>query len=80
MSNQPKDGGPAFPRPGFAYPNGNAEYPESGMSLRDWFAGQALPWCLAEFGGNAKGMTQPVEASYQIADAMLAERNKEAQR
>ena len=46
------------------------------MSLRDWFAGQALEFCLREFGGNADDGTQYAEAAYQIADAMIAERSK----
>lgn len=76
MSEQHNDGGPAFPRTSSpaTFDNG-----AQGMSLRDWFAGQALPWCLAEFGGNAEDQTQPVEAAYQIADAMLVARaNREA--
>lgn len=36
-TTQHDDGGPAFPVPGTEY---NERYP--GMSLRDWFAGQAL--------------------------------------
>lgn len=46
----------------------------SGMSLRDWFAGQALLWCLSEFAGNTKE-EQLAEAAYQIADAMLCARD-----
>jgi len=45
-----------------------------GMSLRDWFAGQALAGLLAgrgEYVWNA----EPVDA-YAIADAMLAERSR----
>lgn len=47
---------------------------DSGMTLLDWYAGQALPWCLSEFAGNAEDGTQYAEAAYQIADAMLAEK------
>ena len=64
------NGGPAFPcdqDPLHCYP---------GMTLRDWFAGQALSFCLAEFGGNADDQRQYAEAAYQIADAMLKERDK----
>jgi hypothetical protein len=44
---------------------------QQGMSLRDWFAGQALAHC-------ANTMEAEVKASYcyQIADAMLKEREK----
>ncbi len=52
----------------------SAKFP--GMSLRDWFAGQAL----AGFMANTKRPTTiaPDDASwcYDIADAMLAERSK----
>lgn len=65
------DGGPAFPRAGTG-----TTYSQEGMSLRDWFAGQALAWCLSEFAGNAEDMKQPAEAAYQIADAMLRARER----
>lgn len=79
MSTQPiDDGGPAFGRPvsfrpsdGMAFDNG-----AEGMSLRDYFAAAALPWCLAEFAGNAEDQPQAEHAAYQIADAMLAERKR----
>lgn len=65
------DGGPAFPlqsigpdfAPGYA-----------GMTLRDWFAGQALAG-LAYM--NTEHMPGIVKRAYQLADAMLAERVKE---
>jgi len=61
------NGGPAFPNEAFM-----------GMSLRDWFAGQAL----FGFGGDlAAG--QPLADigrwAYEAADAMLAAREKEPQ-
>ena len=54
-----------------------------GMSLRDWFAGQALPPCIAtviniEAAGASLKKDAPVcaaEMAYQIADAMLAARS-----
>lgn len=67
------DAGPAFPM-GY-HPDGNSADHE-GMSLRDWFAGQALAWCLSEFAGNAEDMKQPAEAAYQVADAMLRARER----
>lgn len=36
MTDTTKDGGPAFPRPG-----SNNNERQKGMTLRDWFAGQA---------------------------------------
>lgn len=71
-----RDGGPAFPLPigrdGFPAPVELA----GGMSLRDWFAGQALGFCLREFGGNAEDDVTYAAAAYQIADSMLKERAK----
>lgn len=65
----PKDGGPAFPALGPNYP-----YSENGMSLRDWFAGQALAGFIAASAN--RNILAKLEASmcYQMADAMLAAR------
>lgn len=46
----------------------------SGMTLRDWFAGQALTGLLA--GVIEHYPAQASAAAYEIADAMLAERNR----
>jgi len=47
---------------------------EGGMSLRDYFAGQALQGRLsASFHSNAEGHAK---SSYEIADAMMKERAK----
>ena len=68
--NKHHDGGSAFPQSDC----------ENGMSLRDWFAGQALAGILA--GGFADtvphdgpgGGDEAAGFAYQYADAMLAER------
>ena len=66
------DGGPAFPHPAWAG--------SLGMSLRDWFAGQALAGMLAGFskgerdGGPARFHESNCDTAYQIADAMLRAR------
>ena len=62
----PDDGGPAFP-------SQNGHYFEPGMTLRDWFAGQALAGML----DRAYGIKCEIIAarSYEMADAMLAARN-----
>jgi hypothetical protein len=85
-NNTPKDGGPAFPRPignnGLTnHEEHEASAEEPGMSLRDYFAGQALAGWLATYGsqemhpssqaGQAEGLAA---ASYGMADAMLRER------
>jgi hypothetical protein len=72
MSKPAGKGGPAFPC-GAAGGCG----PWDGMSLRDWFAGQALS------GRTVQGMHDTwadlATDVYEIADAMLAERNKESE-
>jgi hypothetical protein len=45
------------------------------MSLRDWFAGQALAGMLAK-PVNRTGMDAVASDAYNYADAMLAERAK----
>lgn len=58
-----KTGGPAFPHPALA------DEGEPGMTLRDYFAGQALVGLCTGFAGSAK-------SAYAIADAMISERGK----
>ncbi len=41
MSEEPKDGGPAFPHGPIPTGRGNESVTYHGMSMRDWFAGQA---------------------------------------
>ena len=70
MNNKYKDGGPAFPVTALQYP--------IGMSLRDYFAGQALAGLLAHLPGDSRGVA--VGLAYRLADEMLVERaRKEAQ-
>ena len=69
------DGGPAFPRPhghlpDHPYYSGNSA--EAGMSLRDWFAGQALEGR----GYDGWGAQDIAEMAYEIADAMIAARSE----
>lgn len=52
---------------------------ERGMSLRDWFAGQAFPGVFGALVDDPKTPTNQIaplaaKAAYHIADAMLAER------
>jgi hypothetical protein len=88
------DGGPAFPftpNEQTILPNGtwNQTYEpgESGMSLRDWFAGMALQGIVgstvyvtaivtAEDADPPKILQSFAANAYDIADAMIAERNK----
>lgn len=65
---------PAFP--GFdAPPYGSYR----GMSLRDWFAGQALSGTIAGRSGWPHDLSDKdscAEECYLLADAMLAQRDK----
>lgn len=66
----PHDGGPAFARPSQSL----EDRAQTGMSLRDYFAGQ---WVLgaSQYWAN----TAPAKlatTAYEMADAMLAEREK----
>lgn len=46
-----------------------------GMSLRDWFAGQAVVAMAARFTtDNSAGLADLAERTYQVADAMLKAR------
>lgn len=78
-------GGPAFPH---MMAVGHRDYAE-GLTLRDWFAGQALSAMISKSpffdtkGENGKKMTDILQfradiaaSAYQYADAMLAERSK----
>jgi hypothetical protein len=77
MTQKPT-GGPAFPGPSFTqngYPNGHA----MGMTLRDWFAGQALcsvplqHWNVETLGDD-EVIRRWAVCAYAVADAMLAAR------
>lgn len=65
-----KDGGQAFPR---VIQRWNETFnPQPGMSLRDWFAGQAI---RARWNsGEPMSAEDAAHFAYQLADAMLAAR------
>lgn len=46
-----------------------------GMTLRDWFAGQALSGMMANSYYHESGIV-PIKDCYHFADAMIAEREK----
>ena len=69
MTEQPKDGGAAFPRTVQSW-NGNLTAFD-GMSLRDWFAGQALAGQLSNEDADP---VKIAKWSYSFADAMIAAR------
>lgn len=64
------NGGPAFPLSTSFVGGGNC-----GMSLRDWFAGQAIIGIISDTRCNWSGHRMAEEA-YSISDAMLKEREK----
>lgn len=73
------DGGQAFPRAGFAFPEiGSQSEPGTrGMTLRDWFAGMALQGILASALAKPElGMEIFVEDAYSVADKMIAKRSE----
>ena len=72
-----EDGGPAYPVIGA--PGASQDY--QGMTLRDYFAGEALAGMLANkrfhiFGddGDTLADEQAAQNAYDFADAMIAER------
>jgi hypothetical protein len=71
--NTPNDGGPAFPIPRFH----TWQDKVPGMSLRDWFAGQALAGLCANRDYVDESFPSIAEYAYHHADAMLKARNKE---
>ena len=71
------DGGPAFPW----MMSGGGMTPSSGMTLRDYFAGQAASILVAALGTPSEvtmeRMGEEIAArAYMVADAMIAEREK----
>ena len=61
-----------------AFPSSSATQDIPGMTLRDWFAGQALNGVVYMSKDDSDALEDRAayiaEACYQIADAMLAER------
>ena len=84
------DGGPAFPVKAMEWRlidnrSTPVDVEHLGMSLRDWFAGQALAGLWAHMTGTTKETVgceiqeipaRLANAAYKQADAMLAERAK----
>lgn len=56
------------------------EFQLEGMSLRDWFAGQALVGYIAHLGSQdihaSNYINECAQEAYALADAMLSEREK----
>jgi hypothetical protein len=72
-------GGPAFSRAGFTITGEDYDEGDKGMSLRDWFAGQAMIGFISnsDIPDLLRGGFKPegaADACYMIADAMLKAR------
>lgn len=71
-----KDSEPAFP---CNSPDGVESY--SGMTLRDYFAGQALAGLMGYWAERINFITKPfvAEIAYEFADAVIAVKHKETE-
>lgn len=79
--NAPKDGGSAFPRTGFECDTHTvSQYdtqPLDGMTLRDYFAAKALAGpAVVNDSGCIRTPSETALIAYQLADAMLAARER----
>ena len=80
MSAQINDGGPAFPVPSVAWKEKGEDcvaIGTRGMTLRDYFAGQALASILVSPKFIETSTKNIVERAYWFADAMLDQRMEE---
>ncbi len=78
MNTKPiNDGGSAFPFGQISELTGQPinGFFEPGMTLRDWFAGQALSGMMANSYYHESGIV-PIKDCYHFADAMIAAREK----
>jgi hypothetical protein len=73
MSAPINDGGPAFPVADTVHSTGQVQYGFTGMTLRDYFAGQALAGALADPTCDLSPI-ELAKIAYREADAMLAAR------
>lgn len=79
MNTPINEGGPAFPVADSHHPNGQVQYGANGMTLRDYFAGQALAGFLAAPMGKLPHQDRIhviTRDSYDVADAMLVSRER----
>jgi hypothetical protein len=77
VSKKP-DGGPAFPRPMVASGSTTATMEQDGMSLRDYFAAQAIEIMVQKSEDAHGGWSEDTVAvgAYAIADAMIEARKQ----
>lgn len=79
----PDNGGPAFPEVVTEYHGSGGDYTQDvhsvgGMYLRDYFAASVLPECFKRHAAMESAYLDATVAkrAYEIADAMLSEREK----
>ena len=58
----------------FKHPTTGAIIENQGMELRDWFAGLAMLGMLSENSGVRYPTDELVQFSYEVADAMMKQR------
>lgn len=86
MSAEINDGGPAFPMAGSTREWDDVKKqwkPQDGMTLRDWFAGQALGHVAVyslsnewSSRGGPEWRNEAAREAYRFADAMIAAREE----
>jgi len=81
MSTEPiNDGGPAFPQTNDSWHGSDGYDPvPEGLSLRDWFAGQALAGWMSDPSVEAASLGArkiAADRCYAVADAMIEMRGQ----
>lgn len=80
MTTEINDGGPAFPHPALADENFKPRPGDGGMTMRQWYAGQALPALVAYACANAHALSAvgidqekwAANTAFMMADHMIA--------
>ena len=76
MSKPINDGGLAFARAS-TFANGECQtFSQTGMTLRDWFAGQALNGIMSVVGDSDYIQEMVASNAYAMADAMIEARKE----
>ena len=74
--NTNETGGPAFPSTLQYFPTDTNYEEASGMTLRDYFAAKAMQALLTRETKFSSDLMMYAGAAYDVADAMLQERNE----
>lgn len=78
MGEEVNDGGPAFPVADFIHPNGRVEHGHNGMSLLEYYAGEAMKAGLEHWLEHTDGSwdarrEMAADLAFDVAEAMIAE-------